>query len=82
VSPCKHQFCRASYQRAERIEADAEAPIAWELTEAAYTALDLLGEVPDVGPQCARCHAEAAIARHCDGLGADCISAELFGDVA
>jgi hypothetical protein len=82
ASPCKHQFCRAIYQRAERIEADAEAPIAWELTEAAYTALDLLGEVPDVAPQCARCHAEPAIARHCDGLGAACVSRELFGDDA
>jgi hypothetical protein len=46
-SPCKHQFCRAIYQRAERLEADANSPIEWELTPAAEVALAALGEPCD-----------------------------------
>jgi hypothetical protein len=50
-SPCKHQFCRAIYQRAERLEADADAPICWELTPEAEAALAALGEPCEVAPQ-------------------------------
>jgi hypothetical protein len=78
-SPCKRQFCRAIYQRAERLEADANSPICWELTPEAEATLAALGEPAELPAQCSRCHAEAAIHSHVDHLGFDCISRELFG---
>jgi hypothetical protein len=52
---CKHLISLAIVERAERLSVDrdqlAALPIAWELTEAAYAALDQLGEVPDLEPQ-------------------------------
>jgi hypothetical protein len=70
------------YRHAHCAPFDADSPIPLELTEAAYTALDALGEVPDVAPQCSRCHVEPAVATHCDRLGQGCIRRELFGDDA
>ena len=66
--------------QASRAALVATAPIAWELTLEAETALDALGEPVDLPTQCSRCHAEEASTRHPDRLGARCISAELFGD--
>src|SRR4051794_3936150 len=86
LSPCKHRLCVETLQRLERVETDREqraaAPIAWELTDAAYTALAALGEPCALAPLCSRCGAEAAIPSHVDHLGAACIRAELFGDDA
>jgi hypothetical protein len=83
---CKHAWaCRLALQ-AERTEAEqglnVDAPIDLELTPLAYALLATLGEVPDLPAQCSRCGQEAAIPSHRDHLGADCISAELFGDDA
>ena len=83
LSPCKHRLAVELHQRCERSEAEAldpSAAIALELTDAAYVALDALGEVPDVAPQCPRCHAEPRSPRHPDGLGAACVTRELYGD--
>ncbi len=38
------------------------------------------GEPCDLPAQCARCHTEPICHNHRDGLGADCISRELFGE--
>jgi hypothetical protein len=79
---CKHLIAVAIVERAERLEAEAldpTAPIPFELTPAAYAALDALGESVDLPAQCSRCHAEEASTRHPDHLGARCLSAELFG---
>jgi hypothetical protein len=86
--PCAHQLAVTLVTRLERIEADREAPAEGDepaadepcgywLTDAA---LELLGELPDLTPQCPRCHAEPALPSHVDHLGARCLSAELFGD--
>jgi hypothetical protein len=61
---------------------DPATPITWELTDAAYTALAALGEVPDLPLLCHRCRAEPSLPSHREHLGADCIARELFGDVA
>jgi hypothetical protein len=58
-------------------ERDPDAPGDYWLTD---DALALLGELPDLTPQCPRCHAEPALLRHPDHLGAACVSRELYGD--
>jgi hypothetical protein len=87
LSPCKHALAIEIVRRLERIEAEAldpTTPIGLELTDAAYAALDALGEVPGMPPQCRRCGQEPMLRNYRDGLGARCVSAELFGpnDVA
>jgi hypothetical protein len=86
LTPCKHLLCVEIVERAERRETDrdqlADLPICWEWTPEAEAALAALGETVDLARQCSRCHAEAAILTHIDHLGADCLSAELFGDDA
>lgn len=57
----------------------ADEPCGYWLTDAA---LELLGELPDLMPQCSRCGSEPAIPSHIDHLGAACIARELFGDDA
>jgi hypothetical protein len=47
LSPCKHLLCVETIARLERVEADAGAPIAWELTPEAEAALAALGEPCD-----------------------------------
>jgi hypothetical protein len=81
LSPCKHLLCVETIARLERLEADAGTPIDDEpcgywLTDAA---LELLGELPDLTPQCPRCHAEPALLDHLDHLGPRCLADELFG---
>jgi len=87
LSPCKHLLCVETIHRLERVEAergtpaevDAESddePCGYWLTD---DALALLGELPDLTPQCPRCLAEPAILSHVDWLGTRCLSAELFG---
>jgi hypothetical protein len=85
--PCAHQLAVTLVTRLERREADAgppaegdadadDAPCGYWLTDAA---LALLGELPDLAPQCPRCHAEPAILDHIDHLGPSCLADDLFG---
>ncbi len=66
---CKHRAAVALFQQAERAEVDAEQ---W-------------ADHPYQDSPCDECgqpiHAEPICRHHRDGLGADCISRELFGEV-
>lgn len=81
---CKHYMALYLATAAERVEAeqgdplDPDSPIPYILTPEALEWLD--GEHVELPRQCSRCHAEDALPRHCDGLGARCVSRELYGD--
>jgi SWIM zinc finger len=80
--PCAHQLAVTLVTRLERVEADAGTPIDLELTEAAYAAIDALGEPCALAPLCSRCGQDTAVPSHIDHLCCACISRELFGESA